>query len=172
MILDRARANRVIFEPVYDPTIDLSRTLRVNTPALVATGKVAGYRETMGVNTGRLTMRVELAISRHGGSGLAVDDTLDPAAEPTQPTETDTGRVYNVQTRSGGVTGAAPDDDDWDGWITNAYGAARTDPSNIYRERFVLRMPEIEEEARQSIAVQQTAEYEAEVPEDELTMVY
>jgi hypothetical protein len=172
MILDRARANRVTFEPVYDPTIDLSRTLRVNTPGLVATGKVAGYRETLDTGTGALTMRVELAISRHGGSGLAVDEALDPAPEPTQPTETDTGRTYTVSTRSGGVIGAAADNDEWDGWITNAYGGARTDPSNVYRERFVLRMPEIEAEAREAIAVQQVVEYEAAVPQDELTMVY
>jgi hypothetical protein len=116
-------------------------------------------------------MSLEIALSRHGGSGLGADDPLDPAPEPSQPAEENTGRVYYVQHHSGGIIGVAPDSDDLDGWITNAYGAARTDPDNLYRERFRLRMPEIEATARQAVAVQQAVEIDSAVPEDPLTMV-
>lgn len=169
-ILGRARRNRVRLSPVYDPSITLASTVRVNTPHLVATGKVYALRETLDPIAGAVELDLELAISRHGGSGLAVDDPVTAPATPDQEQETNTGRVYVMQTHAGGVTGAPPDSDALEGWITNAYGPARTDPSNLYRERFFIRMPEIEGAARQKTEVAQAADYILAVPEDELTL--
>ena len=70
------------------------------------------------------------------------------------------------------MTGAPADNDAWDGYICNAYSVAQTDPSNLYRERFVLNMPEIEGTARQATSVAGVASYEVAVPQDELTMSY
>ena len=170
LILGRARGNRVTFDPVYDPTVDLSKTLRVSGDYLDATGKVVRLQERLGVRDGNPQMTVELAISRHGGSGVAVNDPIVAPPTPTQPDETPTPRVYFLQQRSGGVLNAPPDDEDWDGWITNAFGAARTDPNNLYRERFVVRMPEIEETARQATTISQSTSYGVAVPQDSLTL--
>lgn len=170
-ILGRARRNRVTFDPQYDPSIDLSRTVRVNTPSLKATGKVRRLREVLDTASGWPAMTLSLAISRHGGSGTATSDTLAPAPVPAQPVETNTGRNYYVSHHAGGVIGAPQDTDALDGWITNAYGAARTDPTNLYRQRFRLNMPVIEQTARQAVAVQQAVEFDSIVPQDELTLV-
>jgi len=62
--------------------------------------------------------------------------------------------------------------DDWDGWISNAYGATRDDPDNLYPEAFKIAMPEISQESRNTTVEASTTEYEVEVPEDELTMSY
>ena len=171
-ILSRARGNRVTVGAIYDPNITLEKTVRLNTPHFVAKGKVFSYSETLNLLTGQPEMTVVLAISRHGGSGSASSDPLDPLPEPTQPQEQTTSRNYFMQSRAGGVTGAPSDDETWDGWISNAYGAAQTDPDNLYRERFVVAMPEIEKTARDASVVLQSLEYEVEVPQDELTMSY
>ncbi|MEE4188383.1 MAG: LamG domain-containing protein [Roseobacter sp.] len=172
LIADRARQNRVTLDVVYDPTVSLADTRRVDTPHLKATGKVAAIRETLGVDSGDTQMEVEIAVSRHGGSGLATTTPIAPSPAPQQPNEFPTSRFYYVGHRSGGVTGALPDNEDWDGWITNAYGGARTDPGNLYRERFVLKMPEIEKTARQTVTAGQATNYVFAVPQDELTLEY
>ena len=171
-ILARARGNRLSVGAIYDPSITLEKTVRINTPHLVAKGKVYSITERMDLDTGKPEMVVELAISRHGGSGVASSDTLDPLPEPDQPQETVTSRTYYMASRAGGVLLADPDDETWDGWISNAYGGAQTDPTNLYRERFVIAMPEIEQTARDAAVVLASQEYEVEVPQDELTMSY
>jgi len=171
-ILGRARGNRVSVGAVYDPSITLASTVRVNTPSLTAKGKVYSYVETLNTANGELNMQLDLAISRHGGSGIATDDPITAPTQPAQPAETPTSRTYSVGVHIGGVTGASADDPTWDGYICNAYGAAQTDPTNLYRERFVLNMPAIEETARNATEVQQAVSYEVEVPQDELTMSY
>lgn len=171
-ILGRARGNRVRVGAVYDPMITLASTVRVNTPDFVAKGKVFAYTERFNLNTGEPSLDLTLALSRHGGSGTASDDSIAAAGQPAQPAETPTPRTYQLGVRAGGVTGAPADSDAWDGYICNAYSVAQTDPSNLYRERFVLNMPEIEDAARDATEVAQPASYEVAVPQDELTMSY
>jgi hypothetical protein len=170
-ILGRARGNRVTASVVYDPTVTLEDTRRINTPYLVATGKVARVSEVLdtGINGG-LSMEVELAISRHGGSGSAIPTTREAADQPDQPEETITARTYGMYVHIGGVTNAPADDDEWDGWITNTSGSARIEGEELYRTRLVVRMPEIEAAARDAQSLAQAAEYEVEIPEDELTL--
>jgi len=169
-MLERARRNRLTLSPVFNPAITLAATVRINTPYLIAKGKVYALREVFNPVDGSVDFEITLALSRHGGSGLASDTPVAAPATPEQTQETDTGRSYVIETRAGGVTGAPADDESWDGWITNAYGPAQTDPTNLYRERFKLRMPEIEEAARQATEVVQDADFEVEIPQDELTM--
>lgn len=171
-ILGRARGNRVRVSTVYDPTITLASTVRINTPDFVAKGKVAAYTERLDLQTGEPLLSLELALSRHGGSGLASDDPLTAPAQPAQPSETPTARTYQLGVRAGGTEFAPADDDTWDGYICNAYLAALTHPEKAYRERFVLNMPEIEDAARNATEVAQVASYEVAVPQDELTMSY
>jgi hypothetical protein len=133
---------------------------------------VYSYTERLDLNAGFPELDLVLALSRHGGSGIASDDTIAAATKPTQPAETPTDRTYVLGVRAGGVTGAPADNDAWDGYICNAYSVAQTDPTNLYRERFVLNMPAIEGTARDATEAPQTASYEVAVPQDELTMSY
>jgi len=157
---------------VYNPAITLASTVRVNTPSLTAKGKVAQISVTLNLATGAQDMRLKIALSRHGGSGIASDTPITAPSQPAQPPETPTPRTYAIGVTSGGKTGDPADNPDWDGYICNAYGGAQTDSTNLYRERFVLKMPEIEGTARNATEVQQATSYEVAVPEDELTMSY
>lgn len=170
MVLERARKNTVSFEPEYTPGLFLDHTVSINTPYLVAKGKVAAIGESYDVNSQQPKMVAVVALSRHGGSGSGTDTPVEAAAKPEQAEEEPTARSYYLQHRSGGTTGAIPDDPDWDGWITNAFGAAQTDPTTRYRERFSIRMPEIEQVARASTSAQQAVEFTVAVPQDTFTM--
>lgn len=169
-ILARARKNRITVAPVYDPTITLASTVRINCPYLVATGKVAGLRETFDLASGDLVMVLELALSRHGGSGSAADDTLTAPSAPAQADEVTSSRHYFAPIRVGGIPGAVTDSDELDGWLTNAQESERTPGAALYRERLVLRLPAIEEGARNATEVAASVSYSVAVPQDELTL--
>jgi hypothetical protein len=171
-ILERARGNRVSVGAVFDPTITLESTVRLTTGSISAKGKVYSYREQYNLETGALDQAIELAISRHGGSGIASDDPIVAPSPPAQAAETPTPRTYAVGVEIGGVIGAPADSDALEGYVCNAYGPARTDPTNLYRERFVLNMPEIEAAARNATEATQASALEVAVPQDELTITY
>jgi hypothetical protein len=171
-ILGRARKNRVRLANVYDPSLTLDKTIRVNTPYLLAKGKLARITETLDLVTGEPRQVLELALSRHGGAGLAVDDTLEAPTAPSAPAETPTARTVYLPYRLGATEFSAADDPDWDGYMTNvAAGSPIYDAAGeIYRDRFVVRMPEIEEAARDAVSAQAPQTYELIVPQDELTV--
>ncbi len=171
-ILGRARRNRVSVSNVYRPDLSLAMTVRINTPYCTAKGKVAKFTETLDPINGALTQTIEIAISRHNGTGLPAGDPLDPAPAPDQPQETVGSRQYYMQHRIGGTLSSVPESDDLDGWMTNVSpGSPDYDPTApAYRERFVVRMPEIEAEARDASDVQAPQTYEIQVPEDELIL--
>lgn len=169
-ICQRARGNRVSLDPLYRPDISLSSTVEIDTPYLATQGKVTRIDETLDPSSGALRQSIELAVSRHNGSGLAVADDLDAADAPDQPAEESTGRSYNLWYRLGGITNCPPDDEDWDGYMCNVTEALRAVGAPVYRPRFVLRMPEIEEAARDALSIAQPVSYEIEVPNDPLTM--
>ena len=72
----------------------------------------------------------------------------------------------------GGLVNAPQDDDEWDGYMTNVQESLRDPSGGVYQQRLVLKMPAIEESARDAQAIPQTASFEVEIPEDELTMSY
>jgi hypothetical protein len=169
-ILKRARSNRVTLSPVYRPDLSLHMTVEVDTPYLECTGKLARIEETIDPARGVLDQSIEIALSRHGGSGLAVTDPPAAPTQPAAPAETPTPRHYYMQYRIGGTTNAIPDNDDWDGYMTNVAQVLRDPAAPVYQTRFVVRMPEIEESARDAVAVQAVQTFGVAVPQDPLTM--
>ena len=169
-IRGRARANRAVLDPLFRPDITLESTAEIDTPYLSTTGKVRKVKRQLNPSAGQLSMSLEVALSLHNGSGLAVDDPLDVAEEPAQPTEEKTPRSYDIFYRLGGTTNCVPDDEGWDGYMCNVTEALRDPAAPVYRPRFVVRMPEIEEAARDAVSVAQSAQYEITIPEDPLTM--
>ena len=169
LILARARGNRLALSPLFRPDITLEKTVRVQTPHLDATGKVAAYRQTLDPTTGRLDMRLELALSRHDGAGLAVNDPVQAPTPPPQEPETPTDRDYVIGFNIGGLVGSPVDSDDLEGQCTNVNPNVQTGP-NLLRERFAIAMPEIEAAARDAVVASQVVEVELAVPDDPLTM--
>lgn len=170
-MLSRARKNRVSVSHVYYPPLQIEHTVRIDTPSLKATGKVARLRETLNPVNGIIDMQVDLAVSRHDGSGLAVDDPLTAPDPIEQPQETNTGRTYTVGYHIGGEEFADPDDPNWDGYVSNVAEILRFAGAPVYRTRFVLRMPEVETEARDELTEDEVTPYEVAIPQDELSMV-
>ena len=167
-ILERHRRNRVRFAPVYRPDMSLDKTVRVDTPDLAATGKVYGYVETFDLVAGWPALEVTLAISRHSGAGLAVDDPIAAAPLPTPTVEA---------LQPGGVTlgyyiGGDPDSpaqvDDWQGFITNRQ--VPTDLNTLYDPGLVFEYPAIEAAARDAVGEVSTLDVDVDIPLDELTM--
>jgi hypothetical protein len=150
----------------------LDKTVRLNCTGEDVTGKVAKITTLLNADTGDMEQQIELAVSRHGGSGLAVDDPLTAAPEPTQPAEETTDRVYYIPTRLGGYSFSPPDDPDWDGYMANILESLRAPAAEIYQQRFVVKMPEIESAARSAAIALQAQEYEVIVPQDPFTLSY
>ena len=171
-LLDRARNNRLTVPALFDPSITLESTVAVSTAYLTAKGKVARIRETLDTGSGRLDQELEIALSRHGGSGLAVDDPLDAADAPEQTQEETSARHYYMQYRIGGTVNCPADNEDWDGYMTNVQASLRYPGAAVYRERLVVAMPEIEAAARDATRVPAAQSFEVEIPEDTLTMSY
>jgi len=171
-MLERARQNEVQASVTFNPAVSLSSTVRLNTTHFAATGKVAQVREIFDLATGEPQQELTLAVSRHNGSGSASDTPIAAPDAPEQAQETVTPRTYYPGTHAGGTTGAPAFDPTWDGWISNAYGAAQTDPDNLYPEQFTVAMPEITKSERDATIAAKTELFEVEIPNDELTMSY
>jgi hypothetical protein len=89
-ILRAHRLNTVSFKVVYQPQLDLSHTVQIQTPYLSAAGKVKKLRDVWSIETGEASTEIFLAISRHNGNGL-ISETSDLAAiERPVPTEPET----------------------------------------------------------------------------------
>lgn len=171
LIRSRARRNTLPIELVYDASVTLRSVRSVDIDGLTTVGKIARIRERLDPSAAEESMQVVLAISRHDGPGAAVDSALDPAPAPSRPAEANTGRSYVVAHRSGGLAGAPADNEAWDGWMTNVNPNLQTDPTNLYRERLKLIIPEIEADVRDRREIEQSQLYICSVRNDDLIMV-
>ena len=171
-ILQRARGNRLPVQIVYRPDMDISKTVRIEATRLTTQGKVAASREILNPTTARMDMTITLAISRHGGSGVAVDSPVQTAPQPATPPETAGSRYHAVGLRLGAKAGAIPDADDLEGYMVNvAINGDDYDPSaETYGHRLSITLPEIEDAARQAVNAPQSTTYTVAVPEDTLIM--
>lgn len=171
-LLGRARKTRLTVPAVFDPSITLASTVAIDTTYMDAKGKVARIRESLDLESGRLDQEFDLALSRHEGSGLAVDDTLEAADAPEQPQEETSARHYYMQYRIGGTVNCPTDNEDWDGYMTNVQESERYPGAAVYRERLVVAMPEIEAAARDATRVTAAQSFEVAIPQDTLSMSY
>ena len=80
-------------------------------------------------------------------------------------------RTLSLPTWLGGLTYYA-DNEGMTGWITNVASALQLPGRELYEQRFVVRMPEITEEDRDTTIEQVAETYVAAIPEDPLIMRY
>jgi hypothetical protein len=185
-ILRAHRLTTVSLKIPFHPSLDLSHTVKVDTPYLVAEGKVRSLKDLLSVETGEASTEVVLAISRHNGSGIYEDSELSPIERP-EPTEEDTiPSTVTLHTYKGGRDLSPVYDEEaqttWEGFLTN-YLDSMVAPdwsanpvknpliaSRTYPYSFVVRGPTIDEEHTTSTEVAASQSYEVVVPEDTLEL--
>lgn len=164
----RHRSNRVIFSPKYRPDVDLLMTVRANAGNVQATGTVSAYDEILDFDAGRPSIEVTLAVSRHGGSGLASDDPIEAQPAPSAPSEDEALKQLNLGYHIGGDATSPLQKDDWTGFITNRQ--VPPNPNKLYDEQLVVEYPEVESEARNEALVSTSSIIEVAIDENELSM--
>lgn len=178
--LSSHRQNRVRWSTTFQPYVNLTKTARLNAYGFVAKGKVRRYTYSNNIESGDEEMMVEIALSRHFGSGLASTSTLTPDDPPDKPTETDIPRRKYLPSYVGGRTDTVELSESWDGYFTNYTWDATddepfaVDPSHpeaiYYPEQFICEYPEISGTALNAVELPAEQTIEVEIPEDEFTL--
>jgi hypothetical protein len=179
------RLNSVSFKVAFQPDLNLSHTVKVDTPYLVAAGKVKMIRDVLDSESGEASTEITLAISRHNGSGNATEDTPIASVDKPEPTEEPSiSSVVRLGTYKGGRESSAIYDieaqETWEGFLTN-YLSSLVAPdwsanpvenpiiaARTYPYSFVVRGPEIDETHTKAVSVSETATYNVAVPKDTL----
>ena len=174
-ILGSHRLNAVEAELPIAPHLDVVHTVRVDTPALLAQGKLRRVRHVMDLESGRAVTAIELALSRTEATGLQTDTPVavpvPPPAPELPPPEGPGAVIATWIGRSVDTPSALPSNAT--GFFTNlsntfspAYNAA----AETYPVQLIVEAPEIEAEARDNREVPIAASYEVAIPEDLLTL--
>jgi hypothetical protein len=189
-ILRSHRQTRVSFQTVFQPMLNLSHTVRVNADNLQATGKVSRLEHVLDSATGEATTTVEIAVSRHEGTGLSAST---PIAAPAKPAAPDGGAIATYLLLRQYTGGSVADylnpgfeGDTWDevkdlsGFFTNVLfdtltnkliGQDEVDPvtaQHVYQVQFQVVYPEISGAHIDAAVSGTTTTIEVAVPEDEL----
>ena len=187
-ILKSHRGTTVTASLPFQPQLSLADTVEIDTAYLECKGKVRRIRHHWDLSTGECVSEVEIALSRHNGSGLVAGDPLTPPSEPGDPDETAPDTYHNLEMHIGGQDDRPVWDEDWDGYITNVpfnatYGSGtllgswQRNPANpavagrIYEEGFHILPPEIDSEYADPVSFADAAVYDVAVPEDPLVLV-
>ena len=178
-ILSGHRENRVNFTCRLDPQIDLSKTVRINTTRLQATGKVYSISHTMRMDDGRAESVISLAVSDPGTVGVVSETDLDPVEATVDYALSEYEPVEWVPYTIGGRVDSADYDEDADGYFSNyEFDSGNLDPFNaepptatFYPEQFVINTPEISEGDRQAVNIEAAQTYNVDIPNDELVEV-
>lgn len=179
-VLQAHRSTRLRFMSTFQPFINLTKTVRIDTDHVTAKGKVRRTTHKFGINSGEASTEVELAISRHFGSGLVSSSPITPDDPPEKLEETNIPRRKYLTSHVGGRTDSLDILDSWDGYFTNyIYDPTNTepfasDPQNpqtvIYPETFICEYPEISGAALDTMELPAEQEIDVEIPEDEFSM--
>jgi hypothetical protein len=189
-ILRSHRQTRVSFQTVFQPMLNLSHTVRVNADNLQATGKVSRLDHVLDSATGEATTTVEIAVSRHEGTGLSVSTPIAAPAKPTAPDGSAIPTYLLLRQYTGGSVAdyLSPgfEGDTWDevkdlgGFHTNVLfdsltnkliGQDEVDPvtaQHVYQVQFQVLYPEISGAHIDAAVAGTTTTIEVAVPEDEL----
>lgn len=174
-ILGSHRLNAVDAELPIAPHLDVVHTVRVDTPTVLAQGKLRRVRHLMDLETGRATTQIEVALSRTEATGVQTDTPVTvpvPPAPPDPPPPGGPGTVISTWVgRSIDTPSAIPSNAT--GFFTNLSntlspnynGAAETYPVQL-----IVEAPEIESSARDNRDVPIAATYQVAIPEDTLVL--
>lgn len=167
-ILKAHREDKVIFNTVIFPELDVYHTIQLDTNRVDCIGKVYSYTHTCNVTNGDAKTKVELALSRSVGSqsDSALSIPERPAYNPTQ-----TGASVNLQSHYG----QAPQSG-WNGFIANKWitvntgGQSTNKLKTAYPVQFIVDTPNIEDAVRSNVQLYTTATYNVSIPNNSLTI--
>lgn len=179
-VLAAHRSNRVEMLASFQPLVNLTHTVRVESAHIVCQGKVAAILDTLNIDTGDATSQISIALSRHEGTGLVTTSPLVPNTPPTPTTESGIPTRVGMLTHIGGRTDSSPLSGSELGYFSNyVYDPTQTqpfaaNPSNpqavVYDERFICEYPEISGGAIDAIELPDEQIIDVEIPVDELTL--
>lgn len=179
-VLQAHRQTSVSFSSTFQPGVDLTKTVRLNTSHVVAKGKVRRVRHLFGIEDGQAQTDITLAISRHFGTGLVSSSPQTPEDEPDKPVESGIPTHKRLGSRVGGLTTTEALDPTWDGYFTNyiydytddqPFAAEPSNPAaTVYPERFICEYPEISGSALDALELPADQELDVDIPLDELTL--
>lgn len=174
-ILSAHRTSTVAWDVKLDPQIDLTQTIRLSTPRILAKGKVRRFTHEINVETGAALTTIQLAISRHAGANVTVVETTTRPPQPTVDEPTAVGISLNISrnTQLGGLISSPAWDANNDGFSGNYRsgwdGTSLREPAGVaYPVQFVVDTPEIDELTAGSQLAEANSEYLVNIPQDEL----
>lgn len=124
-ILNAHRDTDVSFDTPLFPLVDLKHTIRIDTPEVLAKGKVGAFTHTIDILRGQAITNITLVISRKHGTASVNDwDQLSvPSAPQTLPEPTEntgsTGLAVDSDTQLGGKLTSPDYDEDRAGYSGN-----------------------------------------------------
>jgi hypothetical protein len=150
-ILASHRQNRIAFECALNPGLDVDKTVAIDHPKLAARGKVYSLEHRIHVLEGFAISRCTIAVTLPAVAGQT-GDPISRAAMPfvTAPldfTLTDAPAAFPLLGQYiGNGSGSPPEDQAWNGWITNyETWAGLGDPPPVYDPiRFVVETPAVD----------------------------
>lgn len=176
-LYDELRKNHVTITTEIDPTLEVSHTGGLVTRDIECEGKVGVIVHNITLASALTTVTMDIA---RGGGG-SPGDALDVPDRPSSvPTHTPSDSATYLGTVLGGCNDALEYDETWMGWSTNIrqYPAnlcndpngPQPDPEQIYPDRFQVRGPDVEEEAREDLEPEQITAYNHFVPHETLVL--
>jgi len=144
-ILQAHRANRVKFSSLIRPDLDIDKTIEIDHTFLECKAKVSMLEHIIDLQRGSATSQFELAVYLPDVAGQ-IDDALTlPASNYANPASLPNS-IGTLNTYVGNVSGADPEDDEWRGWICNAYNWIGIPPGpEVYETKLTIEIPEIVE---------------------------
>ncbi len=170
-ILDSHRQNYADFDLLLDPSVDLTKTIHVDTTRVQARGKVYQFSHSMVIDGAdpTATTSVRLAISKATGS-----QADDAPSVPTPPAVTDatfSPPVKRLGTHFGNHFASPPYQDWWSGYITNfSFQDFISSSLNQYPAKFTVDSEKIGDEDRKERKVPAVSTVNIEIPDELLTI--
>ncbi len=170
-ILGSHRDTRVIVDTKIWPQVDLKHTVRVNTTPLIAKGKVYTIEHFLNVGTGEARTTTTIVLSRLDEAPIAETVLAAPSPPVDNPIIPSSGILLGNHFGQNPAT--TPGSSSWTGMIGNKWTIENNNKFRTqYQESFVVDVPAIPDNIRQSKELGKGVAYEVNIPNDELTVIF
>ncbi len=166
-ILASHHRNEVTAHTLLNPFIDIGNTVRVNTPAIDATGTVGMLVEDYNIDSGAAHSTIAINVYSPNVTDQTDSGSDLPARPDTDPIEASPD--ITLGTHIGGSDVTTPLDAGWRGFLGN-YGGPLTFNGVRYPHEFRMETPAIEDQLRLQQTASREFEYLVAIPEENLTI--
>lgn len=159
-----SRAGRVRWKMPLRPDLWLDWWFELNTPWLNANGKVVEVRHVLDPDAGSALTEVAVAVGLPGNADAALPAWSLPAVAWPDESRPAAAYSFDVGTFVGGEVGALPDDESWNGFVTNVERGVELDQYNWYSRRLAIKAPDIDAADRDPLEVFAEATIDTAIP--------